>query len=245
MPSVCSRCINERSLAKYVEENASENECNYCGEEWEWPGAMDLDELLTHMRERIEMEYEDAANSVGYETREGGYLLPTMDAYELLLEACPDWDPRSERLRDDLAAEFKDTLWVHKNPYSPTEEEVWIWSWREFVRLVKHRVRYLLFPPEMQVRGKFSETRAPSEMLDQLGKLFRDKNLFCTLEAGTELFRARIRQPGQPRLSTLAELGPPPIEAAQFRKPNEPRRRLDVLRSVRRTHRVGGDLRSE
>ena len=172
MPSVCSRCINEQSLAKYIEENASEDECSYCGEHWEWPRAMDLDDLLTHMRERIETEYEDAANSVGYATREGGYLLPTMDAYELLLEVAPDWDPRSERLRSDVAAEFLETPWVHTNPYSPTEEEEWIGSWRDFVHLVKHRVRYLLFPPEMQDRGKFTETTAPSEMLDQLGKLF-------------------------------------------------------------------------
>ena len=41
-------------------------------------------------------------------------------------------------------------------------------------------------------------------------------NLLCALEAGTKLFRVRIRQPGQPRLSTLAELGPPPIDAARF-----------------------------
>ena len=124
MPSVCSRCINEESLAKYIEENASEDECSYCGEEWEWPRAMELEELLTHIRERIEMEYEDAANSVGHATREGGHLLPTMNAYELLGEACPDWDLRSEQLGDDIAAELTETPWVHKHPYSPTEEEV-------------------------------------------------------------------------------------------------------------------------
>ena len=216
MPSVCPRCINERSLAEYIEENASEYECTYCEEARERPSAMDLDELLRHMRERIEMEYEDAANSVGYESREGGYQLPTMDAYELLNEVAPDWDPGSERLRDDIAAEFMETPWVHKHPYSPTEEEAWNWSWTDFVHLVKHRIRYLLFPPEMQVRDRYSETTAPSEVLDQLGKLFLDMDLSCTLEAGTELFRVRIRKPGQPRLSTLVELGPPPIDAARF-----------------------------
>ncbi len=102
------------------------------------------------MRERIEVEYEDAGNSVGWESREGGFQWHTMDGYELLGEACLDWDPRSEQLRDDLADEFMDTQWVHKNPYSLTEEEAWNLSWTEFVHLVKHRVRYLLFPREMQ-----------------------------------------------------------------------------------------------
>lgn len=139
-----------------------------------------------------------------------------MDAYELLGEACPDWDPRSEQLRDDIAAEFMETPWVHQYPYSPTEEEVWIWSWPEFVHLVKHRVWYLMIPPEMRVRDKFSGTKAPSKMLGQLGKLFRNVNLYCTLKAGTDLFRVRIRKPEQPPCSTLAELGPPPIDAARF-----------------------------
>ena len=219
MPSVCSRCINERSLANYIEANATEDECSYCSYRRaasEWPRAMDLDELLAHIRERLEMWYEDAANSVGYATSEGGYLLPTMDAYELLWDACPDWDPRSEQLRDDIAAEFMETPWVHQYPYSPTEEEVWSWSWSEFVHLVKHRVRYLQFPPEMRVRGKHSGTKAPSKMLGQLGKLFLDSDLLSTLGAGTELFRVRIHEPGQAPPSTLAHFGPPPIDAARF-----------------------------
>ena len=84
MPSVCSRCIKDRSLAKYIEENAYAYECFYCGKEWKTPRILDLDKLLRHMRERIEVEYEDAANSVGYESREGGYLLATMGGYDLL-----------------------------------------------------------------------------------------------------------------------------------------------------------------
>ena len=219
MPSVCSHCINEPCLAEYIEENASEDECSYCdyrGAVSELPRAMDLDDLLAHMCERIEMEYEDAAESVGYVTREGGYLLPTMDAHELLFEACPYLDSRSERLLDDIAAEFLETPWVHKNPYSLTEEEAWNLSWTDFVHLVKHRVRYLMFPPETQRSYEFSETTAPSGLLDQLGKLFLDKDLFCVLEAGTELFRVRIHKPGQPPPSTLAEFGPPPIDAARF-----------------------------
>lgn len=219
MPSVCSRCINERSLEKYIEEKATEDECSYCGYRRavsERPGAMDLDNLTRHMRERIEVEYEAAGNSVGWESREGGFLLSTMDGDELLGEACPDWDPRSEQLRHDIAAKFMDTDWVHRHPYSPTKEDVWNWSWRDFVHLVKHRVRYLQFPREMQVRDESSETTAPSEMLDQIGDLFLDADLLSTLEAGTELFRVRIHEPGQAPRSTLAEFGPPPIGAARF-----------------------------
>ena len=43
-------------------------------------------------------------------------------------------------------------------------------SWEEFVRVVKHRVRYLMFPPEME---HDEETTAHAAMLDELGDLFR------------------------------------------------------------------------
>ena len=84
MASVCPRCIEHSSLAVHIRIDASVHECTYCGPRWTRPRPMPLDELLGHMRERIEMEYEDAANSVGYETAEGGYQLSTMDGYELL-----------------------------------------------------------------------------------------------------------------------------------------------------------------
>ena len=59
---------------------------------------------------------------VASETAEGGYLLPTMDGYELLGEFGLCWDLDSEDLRDDLAAGFSDCAWVHKDPYSVTED---------------------------------------------------------------------------------------------------------------------------
>ena len=68
MPFLCASCIEHSSLARFIIANATANECSYCGKVWRRPRTIPLRELLAHMRERIEMEYEDAANSVGYET---------------------------------------------------------------------------------------------------------------------------------------------------------------------------------
>ncbi len=212
---VCFRCIQEPSLAAYVRTNASETECAYCGHEWKRPRAIPFDDLVDHMRERIAMEYEDPANSVGYCTADGGYLLPTMDGAELLDELGLGWDLENDSLRDDLAAAFDDQSWVHKNPYSLTENEARRVGWERFVRLVKHRVRYLQFPPHDDPYDD-PEVTAPGEMLAELGELFVTHQLVSTLAAGTELVRVRIHQPGSPPANTLAELGPPPIEAARF-----------------------------
>lgn len=213
MPDVCPRCIQHSSLAAYISANASIEECTYCGREWKRPRAMPLSELLAHMRERIEMEYEDAANSVGYESAEGGYQLSTMDGYELLDEFGLCWDLDDENLRDDLAADFMNTSWVHKNPYSLTEESARRIGWEEFVHLIKHRVRYLQFSLDHE---HDDEVTAPAEMLDELGELFRTHDLVSVLKAGTELVRVRLHEPGKMPANTRDEFGPPPIDKARF-----------------------------
>lgn len=157
---------------------------------------MGLGALPRHMRERIVAEREDAASSVGHESGEGGQLSPAMEGCELLQAIAPEWDPGTERLRAELAAECMETARVHKSPYSPTQEAAGVRSWAGCARLVEQRVRFLPFPAEMQDRDRFSATTAPSEVPDRHGNLFLDKDLSCTLEAGAELFLARIRERG-------------------------------------------------
>lgn len=137
-----------------------------------------------------------------------------MDAYELLDEVGLGWDLDSESLRDDLAAHFLDCPWVHKNPYSLTEEQARRMGWEEFADLVKHRVRHLLFPPK---KGESdNEVTEPSEMLDELGDLFVHNGLFWTLKAGAALSRVRIHSPENRPANTLGTLGPPSAADARF-----------------------------
>ena len=167
---------------------------------------------MVHMRERIEVEYEDAANSIPYDSGEGGYQLATMDGYDILEEVGVLW-LENESLCDDLAAGFMDVAWVHKQAYSLTEESVLRISWEEFANLVKHRVRYLQWGPDHQ---KDEEVIPPAAMLDELGNLLRRQELFTVLKAGTELVRVRVHGPDKKPTNTLSDFGPPPIEAARF-----------------------------
>jgi hypothetical protein len=119
----------------------------------------------------------------------------------------------NEQLRDDLASEFMDCAWVHKNPYSLTEETARRMSWEGFVNLVKHRVRYLQWAPEHE---HDEEVTPPSDMLDELGDLFRTHDMLSLLKSGTELVRVRLHKPGEVPPNTLGNFGPPPIENARF-----------------------------
>lgn len=211
MTFVCADCIQHPSLAEYIRANASAHKCTYCDRRWKYPQAISFDDLVAFMTACIETEYEDAANSVGYDSAEGGYLLPSMDGSELLGDL--DLDLDNEGLLDDLAGEFSDCPWVHKDPYGLSEEEERSLDWKKFVHVIKHRVRYLLFPPNEE--GDHERT-APSEMLDELGKLFRAHELTSPLKAGTELFRVRLHKPGQAPPNAANACGPPPIIHARF-----------------------------
>jgi hypothetical protein len=213
MSFVCPECIVEPTLAEFIRANASSKECTYCEQSSDEPIALSLDELLEYIRERIEVEYEDAANSVGYETAEGGYLLPTMDGHKLLAAVGLAVFVKDVSLLDDLASPFHDTPWVHRHAYSLTEEQARRLAWTHFATLVKHRVRYMQFPPE---EPDDEEITAPSEMLDELGDLFVTHDLFTNLEPGTELFRVRIHKPGSAPANSQDEMGPPPVEAARY-----------------------------
>jgi hypothetical protein len=173
-----------------------------------------LRELLSHIRGRIECDYEDPANSVGYDSGEGGYQLSTMDSYEVLDEVGLGWDLKNDALRDALAQGMGDCAWVHRSPYSLTEEDARRTGWEEFASLVKHRVRYLLFPPNEHDPNR--EVTDPSEILDELGEVFTHHDLFWTLKAGTLLFRVRIHSPAERPENTIAALGPPLAVDAKF-----------------------------
>ena len=87
-------------------------------------------------------------------------------------------------------------------------------SWEEFARVVKHRVRYLRFPPGHTDTD--DEGVGPADVLDALAHIFARYPLVTTLNAGTRLFRVRIHNPAKIPKNTVAALGPPPVEHARF-----------------------------
>ena len=212
MPSVCARCIEEKWLVSYIGANASENECDYCERKSKHKIAVPLHELTPHVIERIECLFENPANSVGYDSSEGGYQLSTTDSYDVLEDVGLGVD--NDELRQDLVEVLPNYEWVRRHPYSLPEEDALRLSWEEFSRLVKHRVRYLLFSPEQQEHDQ--EGVSPGDMLNEIGDLFAQHGLVSTLEAGTHLFRVRIHKPSEAPANTCAALGPPPIESATF-----------------------------
>ena len=214
MSSVCPDCIRERWLAAYIRQNADQNACDFCEQSSDEPIAIELNEMMDHIRERIECIYEDPANSVGYDSAEGGYHLPTMDTYELLDNV--GLDVEDDALRDELANGIGLSEWVRRNPYALSDEDALRMSWDEFANTVKHKVRYLMFPKEQRNEHSVREGLEPRQVLDGLGEAFLQHALLSRLKAGTRLYRVRLHSPGGAPANTIEALGPPPVESARF-----------------------------
>ena len=161
--SVCSNCVDDYALKAFIEEDGTESRCDYCDENSEDIVVVDSDTLLEFIAEGVRTEYEDPSNSVGWCSEEGGWLLPTMDSYDLL------GDLGLGNFYDDAALAFSDHDWVERDPYG---DRAWEWQlsrWSKFCRYVKHDRRFFFHG------GSKTESNASLvDILDDIGRVAMD-----------------------------------------------------------------------
>ncbi len=209
--TVCYHCVEEDFLAGYIRANAKQTICSYCHRTSSHAIAVPFDDLMAIIQETVAAEYEDAANSVPYDSREGGYQLPTLDTSEMLYELA--LSSPSDALMSDIVDSLPDVPWVTHDPMRLTRLEALSYGWEDFCRRIKHETRYLFF--QRHQPDPDPEDIPPSRMLRALGQVIRELTITATLPAGTTLFRVRQHEPSESP-STLADLGPPPVEAARY-----------------------------
>jgi hypothetical protein len=216
--SVCGSCLGDCGLADFVEGIATDLQCDFCGQESETdPIAAPVDEVVSYMEECISREYEDPANSVGWDSGEGGWqgasVLHTDDLLsdELGLELPNDDDGKLlDVLCEGLGGAARE--WVRIDPYGLPPEDVYTWSWDSFSRLVKHDRRFFF---RDHPRNADSELLTPEEVLQKIGRFCLANGLVRVLPAGSRLYRVRKQQPGETLRQPL-QLGPPPVASARL-----------------------------
>lgn len=135
-----------------------------------------------------------------------------MDTNDVLYDV--EFYAGNDDLHSKIINALPDIPWVRKPFWTLPEEERLLMSWENFAAMVKHRVRYLMFPdtPDSE---KTPDSLVPTQVLDMIGDNIRDHGLLATIPAGTILYRVRIHKPGL-KYSTIEELGPPPSKASRF-----------------------------
>ena len=97
--------------------------------------------------------YEDAANFMSYDSREGGYLGETYDPNELIQERIGlETDPFE--LTEDIVNSIDNISWSEPDRYYDTERDELMYQWSFFKNLIKHKSRYLFLENQYPDKGK-------------------------------------------------------------------------------------------
>lgn len=201
---VCPACVTDTFLSCELAGSLEDQDCSYCGAH----GAADLIELLNAIADYVCGEFQDPADQLPFESREGGYQGLVYDGYEVV-QNLPEWT-NSDALLEDVSLAFGGSAWSERDYYSLKEDERLRYGWRTFVEIIKHQTRFLFFDdPDEADR----ESIPPSLMLSTLGEQFDRFRLYRTLPAGSDVVRARVHDP-EAVIDDAEGLGSPTHEAA-------------------------------
>jgi hypothetical protein len=202
---VCSDCIEDYALKDFIEDNVTElHGCDYCQRSREGRRSIDSDTLLEFIAEGLHTEYEDPVNSVGWDSAEGGWLLPTIDLYDLFQ------DLGLGAFSEDAALAFSGHEWVEIDPYGDSPWEQQLSRWAQFCLDVKHDRRFFFHGAGTRRNGQ-----SLVDILDEIGKVAIESQMVSTLNAGSILYRARQHSKALTITPTaIAELATPPAELA-------------------------------
>ena len=209
---VCTQCFTDEGIVEFITQNESGSECSFCMDSDEGTASMKLVEVAAHINECLYREYDDAANQLPYDGREGGYFGRHWDTHDLLFEEI------ELGLRDyggDLAYELlrhlDDNTWCQADGLGTNDDEDAHYSWRDFSRAITHERRYFFsdFRPERS--DPWDDT--PGQFLDRIFQYAKHAGLFKSFGEGLSLFRARY-EAGRSKFVTTQTLGPPPEKRA-------------------------------
>jgi hypothetical protein len=205
----CPNCVTDSYLASILAANLEDEPCSYCSA----AQAADISCLLDKMKEAILLGYTDPADQLPYESREGGYQGEVVSAREIVYEF-DSWTECDELLEDAASAFDPGRVWCRRDYFGLSSYEMLDYGWDDFSEQVKHRTRYL-FLQKLDTDREHGDQIPPREMLDVLGEIFKEFELFYELPPATNLFRVRVVDESV-HPATAADLGTPPREAARF-----------------------------
>lgn len=173
---LCASHIDDNAIKDFILKKGKKGNCNYCGKK---KIVVSLEALVYKIRKGVGLLFEDAAESLSYDSSEGGYLGETFDIEEIINDEIGllvnNYD-----LQIDITNSFDDTTWCHKDPYGESEDMMLKYNWQYFKEIIKHRARFLF----SQIKFFDNEIyrRNPSNVLDDVGKIAYTLNLFTTLK---------------------------------------------------------------
>ena len=182
--SICAEHFNDYAIQDFINDSGKRQKCNYCKRV---RNCLDLDAVAEFIEKGLKRFYDDAANWLGYDSGEGGYLGETFDAYEIItseLELVDD-----EPLISDLGYLLADWAWCRYDPYGDSESEGLLFDWTDFKNAIKHQYRYTIFFQKKLKQFQYKVNIA--DVLLEIGERIVRFDLFTIINADTIFYRCR------------------------------------------------------
>lgn len=207
--SVCIKHVDDKSLKSFIRNNYESGFCDYCNKKVK---VVSLEDLMNFIMNHICKFYEDAANFLGYDSREGGYQGESYTAQEIIEDHIElETDPYV--LTTDIINSIEDINWASRGlHYRDTERDFLLYQWSHFKDTIKHRSRFLLHKNE-PTDSIWHEPQDPQTILKEIGLLVNKLGLIKTIESNQKLFRCRQVKATE-KVSDIKEMVAPPIEYA-------------------------------
>ena len=125
------------------------------------------------------------------------------------------WPTQNERVCDEIRGAYGDRAWVQKNFFGLREDEQLMYGWKDFVKAVKHKTRYLFAVRRPLKKPITDESIPPHKMLDEIGEIVERVGLVTTMRGGTQWHRARIHDAAK-KYMAASELGTVPQSKALY-----------------------------
>lgn len=212
---VCNSCLPDDGLTEIIEDHQEEEDCSFCQQAAPAVVVAPMEPIIRHMHKCLSQEFDDAAENLGYCSAEGGYLGTNFTTFELFTDYLELNLPndKGNELLSVICDSLGDRDWCHEDPYGPRPHEALLYSWERFCKIVKHENRYFFLKREVAEMEALDEVKGPADTLEAISGLCAQLMLFQTWKHGTKFYRVR-RQSGDRKLSSAADLGPPPVSAA-------------------------------
>jgi hypothetical protein len=204
--NLCIKHIDDYAINRFIRKNYRTGYCDYCEKELK---VVSLESLLEFMMIGISNFYEDAANFMSYNGREGGYLNYTFDPNELIqerigLKAIPF------ELTEDIVSSIDNIPWSDLGMYYDNERDKLMYQWSFFKNLIKHKSRYLF-----QQNQSSNDSNTAFTILNEVGQITKSLNIIKKIESGTVIYRC-IQHNLSEDFSIKEKLVSPPEEKAIY-----------------------------
>ena len=207
---ICNQHLNDYAINEHIDNISVSGKCSYCNKEKD---VIPLRALMFFIMEGISFLYENAANWMSYNTREGGYQGTIYTPDELIQEQL-GLDSSPFEVIDDIVSSISEIAWSTQTEYRDTERDELFYRWIYFKSIIKHKSRFMFFHYTGDVLDSYFGADI-LKMLEYSAEIIKYENLLTLIPVGTILYRCRQHKQTD-SYTEISQMVSPPDKFAIF-----------------------------